>query len=77
MHPANLTLGNQAVMPTQQGRLPPLVSHHGGGPDLWDQMALVNTTVKQCLVSSAWEASWCVCVYIVWRVWRGNYGKEG
>ncbi len=67
LHPATPRGGDQAVLPTSRGRrLRPGSPHpvRVGGADLWHQMALVNTMVKQSLVASA-EGTWgreCVLV---------------
>jgi hypothetical protein len=52
LHPATPRGGKQAVMPTPLGRrLPHPI--RVGQRDLWYQMSLVDTTVKQSLASSA------------------------
>ncbi len=58
--------GDQVVMPTPQRLLPPIPSGWGG---LWYQMALVDTTVEQSLVSPAagTETRGRECVYGMWR----------
>jgi hypothetical protein len=45
-----------------------------GGPDLWYQMALVDTTVEQSLISSA---GWDEGVRDVWLVGKVGWGGVG
>jgi hypothetical protein len=45
-----------------------------GGPDLWYQMALVDTTVKQSLVSSAEGTRGRECVLVEDGSPRGGQG---
>ncbi len=61
LHPATPRGGDQAVLPTPRGRrlLHPI---RVGGPDLWYQMALGDTTVEQSLVSSMWGTRGRECV---------------
>ena len=48
-----------------------------GGPDLWYQIALVDTTVEQSLVSSAGGTRGRECVQCVAGSQRRRHGVEG
>jgi hypothetical protein len=83
MHPAAQVEATQAVRPTPRGSRRPPSHQGGGGADLWYQIALVDATVEQSLISSAGGTRGRECVYthvsvcvvcVVWLVWKGGGG---